>query len=485
MKRKLLSILITLMLLVAIMPIDSAAYADKQPGAQVNITIPDFAVTINGAAMEKSYSKYPVFVYAGITYFPMTYDGCRYLGLETEWQQQEGLAINKTNISLPLKTYRTTQKNATHYTATVPAFNVVVNGQKVANNNAEYPLLLFRNVTYFPLTWQYGVELFGWDYHFDNQRGLVIKSQNAVPEITNLIDYDAAGDFIVNGNAVYYSGNQGRIYQTSLDNLTQNKAIYQLPKDTAWGENTHAKPYFSKRDGLVSFSYSQTGGNSMTHRVDINPDGTTTEPQAIGPFIAPETSADGYLLYKYGERVFETETDRYMITSNIKIADDVQRIYKLNKATQQITRVTEKVAESFKYRNQKLYFVSDDKKLYSLSLSDERVVLESNGPILGDNYEVLGDSIYYVNAADQKLYLSGEVQPLNGGETVEAIELKGDYIVVKYNTTLDKSYRTVVYDKFGDAVFILPRQIGVVSADSNRIIYYDLVDNQVFMARIK
>ncbi len=47
------STLMTLILLVAIMPIGVLVYADKQPGAQVNITIPDFAVTINGAAMEK------------------------------------------------------------------------------------------------------------------------------------------------------------------------------------------------------------------------------------------------------------------------------------------------------------------------------------------------------------------------------------------------------------------------------------------------
>ncbi|PID82058.1 MAG: hypothetical protein CSB16_03255 [Clostridiales bacterium] len=104
---------------------------------------------------------------------------------------------------------------------------------------------------------------------------------------------------------------------------------------------------------------------------------------------------------------------------------------------------------------------------------------------MGDNYEIVADSLYYVNDANQKLYQSGKAQPLNWGETVESIELKGDYIVVKYNATLDRSYRTVVYNKSGNDVFILPRQISVVSADSNRIIYYDLVDNQVFMARIK
>ena len=44
----------------------------------------------------------------------------------------------------------------------------------VLNGNEEYPLLLFRDVTYFPLTWRFAVQEFGWSYYFDMTNGLVI-----------------------------------------------------------------------------------------------------------------------------------------------------------------------------------------------------------------------------------------------------------------------------------------------------------------------
>lgn len=51
--------------------------------SSVNVYLPSFKVTINGVEMNNTYDKYPFIVYQGITYFPMTYSGCRFLGLET------------------------------------------------------------------------------------------------------------------------------------------------------------------------------------------------------------------------------------------------------------------------------------------------------------------------------------------------------------------------------------------------------------------
>ena len=85
-----------------------------------NISLPSFKVTLNGSEINNSYSKYPLIVYKDITYFPMTFGGCRYLGLETKWDQKAGLEINKTNISYPLDEYNTNQKNSTKYTVSIP-----------------------------------------------------------------------------------------------------------------------------------------------------------------------------------------------------------------------------------------------------------------------------------------------------------------------------------------------------------------------------
>ncbi|MDW7668867.1 MAG: hypothetical protein SCJ93_08590 [Bacillota bacterium] len=460
----------------------------------VTVSLPSFKVTLNGSEINNDFSKYPLIVYKDITYFPMTYSGTRYLGLETKWDQKEGLEINKTNISYPFEEYKIDQKNSTKYYASIPEFTIKINGEIVDESNTEYPLLLFRDITYFPLTWEYGVDEFEWDYHFDNKTGLVIESQNPSPNVIELVDYlseeDMQGNFIINNDYIYYAGNKGLIYQAPLNNLKNNKEIYQLPKDPYFGEDQYVKPYFSQSDGEVVFSYSEGGTKGLTYEVAVKSDGTTSEPKTIGPFIAPKISEEGLLLYEFGNRVHETNDYRYMITSNINIDNDPQRIYKLNKTTGKITLVdekpvSEKPADAFKYRNKRLYFVSADRTLYSLSLIDETIRLESGGPIYRDKYEVLGNDIYYISDNDQKLYKEGDKEPLNFGETGETIELAGDYIILTFNTTLEYSYRSMVYDKTGNIAFIYPRRMSIVSADSNKMAYFDEVEKKVFLVEMK
>lgn len=483
MKKRFICFIAAMTVMLALSNSNAFAY-DKD----VSVSLPSFKVTLNGSEINNSYSRYPLIVYKDITYFPMTFGGCRYLGLETKWDQKEGLEINKTNISYPLEEYKADQKNSARYTASIPEFNIRINGKMVDKSNAEYPLLSFRDITYFPLTWEYGVNEFGWDYHFDNKNGLVIRSQNASPKLLGLVDYlhedEKYGGFIVQGDYIYYTGNNGAVYQAPLNDLKNNKKIYQLPKDTYFDENTYINPHYSHRDGEVIFSYSIGTTGGMDYEIAINGDGTTADPVAIGPFIAPEVSNEGLLMYK-SKSSYETDKYRYMITSNINADNDSNRIYKLNKATGKITLVNEKPAETFKYYNERLYFISDDKMLYSLSLRDDTIRLESSGSVYQENYEVLGNDIYYISDKDQKVYKEGNTNPLNSGETGEAVQLAGDYIVLTFNTTLDKSYRSIIYDKNGNMVFILPRKMSMVSADSNRMTYFDEIEKKVFLVEMK
>ncbi len=485
MKKKFIYNFIAVMAVVLVLSSTNAFASDKN----VNVNLPSFKVTLNGSEINNLYSKFPLIVYKDITYFPMTFGGCRYLGLETKWDQKEGLEINKTNISYPLEEYKTNQKNSANYTALIPEFNIKINGKTVDKSSTEYPLLSFRDITYFPLTWEYGVNEFGWDYHFDSDNGLVIRSQNASPKLLELVDYlykeNKYGSFIAHNDYIYYAGNNGAIYQAPLSNLKNNRKIYQLPKDTNLDEDAYVLPNFSHHDGGVIFSYHLgriTMG--MDYEIAINADGTTMEPVAIGPFIAPQVSDEGLLMYK-SKSSYETDNYLYMITSNIKIENDSQRIYKINNATGKIAWSCEKSAETFKYRNERLYFVSDDSMLYSLSLDDETIRLESSETVYRENYEVIGKDIYYISDKDQKVYKEGDKSPLNSGETGETIQLTGDYIVITFNTTLNNSYRSIVYDKNGNTAFILPRKMSVVSADSNRMTYFDEFEKKVFLVEMK
>lgn len=47
--------------------------------------LPTFDVEINGIKIENNNRQFPLLVYDDITYVPMTYFDCRYLGLSTDW----------------------------------------------------------------------------------------------------------------------------------------------------------------------------------------------------------------------------------------------------------------------------------------------------------------------------------------------------------------------------------------------------------------
>ena len=163
----------------------------------VQVTLPGFTVTLNGQSTGNEYSKYPLIVYKDITYFPMTYYDCRLLGLKTDWTEETGLVIDK-NEDYFYEYLRevNNSKNAKKQTAKIADEKITVNGKVIDNSKEEYPLLVFRDITYFPLTWRFAVNEFGWNYHFDQKDGLVIKNDKVKlenPEEWTYVDEDYGG----------------------------------------------------------------------------------------------------------------------------------------------------------------------------------------------------------------------------------------------------------------------------------------------------
>ena len=169
MKRSIIPLLLMLIALL-IIPFDSAVGTAHE----VDISLPSFAVTLNGIIVDSAYREYPFIVYNNITYFPMTYFDCRFLGLETDWSSETGLAIRKTDISGPYENYVTNRRNSSMDKAAISGIYVSVNGIVIDNSREEYPLLVYRGVTYFPMTWRFCYDEFGWDYTFSHETGFAI-----------------------------------------------------------------------------------------------------------------------------------------------------------------------------------------------------------------------------------------------------------------------------------------------------------------------
>lgn len=161
------------------------------------VTIPEFSVTVNGQVMESKNNQYPLLLYKNITYFPMAYDYARFLGVKTNWYKQSRTYDNKGVLFVgvgeertkELKIISTKTPNQKRYTATIADYGIALNTTNpknyINNSKEEYPILNFRGVTYFPLTWRYAVEEFGWEYSYDNKNGLQIESGNSFRPIIN------------------------------------------------------------------------------------------------------------------------------------------------------------------------------------------------------------------------------------------------------------------------------------------------------------
>ena len=203
MKKKFLTVCLAAGLLAAS---NGVALADEQ----VTVTVPAFPVTLNGLTIEQTNNQYPSLVYKDITYVPMTYYDAQLLGLDSQWEAQSGLAIQKTAFVADQETaqqryvpYKSETANTDSYTALRPSFAIMVNGKAIDNSKEEYPLLVFRDVTYFPLTWRFAVDEFGWNYTFNGKTGL-----NITPVPTTIVPDSSisTGQMAVNGSAVTVSG---------------------------------------------------------------------------------------------------------------------------------------------------------------------------------------------------------------------------------------------------------------------------------------
>ena len=145
--------------------------------ADVNVLFPTFNITINGVQQNNARREYPFILYRDITYFPMTFDDCLSLGVVNIWNNEERCnriyAGGLGTVYYPPQTQYSTAFNTAK--AQYAPNAVYVNDVKVNNGAETYPILLYKNVLYFPLTWNW-ITSFGWNYTFDMTNGLSIST---------------------------------------------------------------------------------------------------------------------------------------------------------------------------------------------------------------------------------------------------------------------------------------------------------------------
>ncbi len=147
----------------------------------VEITLTEDNVVINNTSIDNSTELYPFIVYKEITYFPMTWDFAKAMGLSTSWTQTDGLMIEKVNKGEAVKLSPSANNDLSkEYKAYISTSKIRINGEEIDNKNEVYPLLTYKDITYFPMTWQFMVESFGSTYSWNANTGLEITTDTSI-----------------------------------------------------------------------------------------------------------------------------------------------------------------------------------------------------------------------------------------------------------------------------------------------------------------
>ncbi len=483
----------------------------------VKVSLPGFPVTLNEVTVNNDYRQYPLIVYKDITYFPMTYYDCRFLGLETHWSTEKVLEIKSTGITGGYRDYLGKVKNKQTDTAVRVTFPVTINGKAIENSMEAYPLLTFRNVTYFPITREFG-ETFGWDCQFDPDKGLIIRSGNAVVHEVYLPGYHPKYGFTTGNGYFYYSGGDGKIYQTPGGKLEKPAEIYQLPKWT-YGNGEFVRPGFYVENGKPCFSYHQGGAvMGSDHYFEIEPNGTCREKYSgyltvkqfgdwsvtarqFGPptsgnlsvqYREQEPKSVGDPAYVYGWSVIDGQSyspskDIYLMGKEIYIlafnpanGKNESRVHRVNMDTNQVTQMTTEAVDHFQMNTDSIYYLKEA-NLYRTGLQDGVTETVKTGV---QSFCLLDKQVYYVDAQDSQLYKLGWEDSLNPGAKVKSLKIEDGYLICSFSSEKFIPYKLLIFNADGNLVWKGSDGIKDVILNQGVITYQSEEDGRFFSGKI-
>lgn len=469
--------------------------------ADVTVTLPQFPVTLNGTVIDNSYRAYPLLVYRDITYFPMTYYDCRFLGVETEWTQQNGLKINKSNLNGAYHQQNVQQKNKKNDVAQIAAGKITVNGKSINNSKEQFPLLSYRSVTYFPLTWRFAVDEFGWKYNFSGTSGLTIDAGNVKTNSVTLQDArkpESEGDtfgFVIDQKYLYYQGEKGAVYCRPLADLTddkQRKKIMEIPYEDMYYIGYRAGEFYTENDA-VYLRYHQGGATMGQDELYRITDGKQSElllqgnyddyidfgsfkiridNPGLGPKPAvPMTYIDNKGQEKaLGEKNYNywTKSDAYDKKRNALYTvatRNGEKAYLYNVDLQDSTtnKISEKITSAYSVAVDDIYYLSyvqpnginhptfSQRYLYCIDLNtgQEQYIAD----IAQTMFQATDNGVYYCDQNNGSLKFwnkhSGKTEAVNGNFKVKQLYRQNDYVVAHFAETPQNPNRLLVLKPSG------------------------------------
>lgn len=169
----------------------------------------------------------------------------------------------------------TGKKQSGSVSVTLPSYKISVNGAQINNKEEKYPIFNYNGITYFPLTWAYAVDSFGWSYQWDAENGLRIDTTSAparVPTEPNTGDtaLDKALTILNNSYAAggkYRGTLEGGGKKTSFDATLD---VSSTPDVTTVKFTAEPFPFFDNGVSYFANYYAVKGGFASDEQIGIS-----------------------------------------------------------------------------------------------------------------------------------------------------------------------------------------------------------------------
>ena len=253
-------------------------------------------VTLNGQVIDNKTAKYPLLIYSNITYFPMTYHLSRFMGVSTDWNGGSKTLDITAGGARTAYVAETGKKQSGSVSVTLPSYKISVNGAQINNKEEKYPIFNYNGITYFPLTWAYAVDSFGWSYQWDAVNGLRIDTSSAsAPAPVEPGTGDAALDKVLTIlNNSYAAGGkyrgtlEGGGKKTSFDATLD---VSSTPDVTTVKFTAEPFPFFDNGVSYFANYYAVKGGFASDEQIGVSGNGG-----GLGdPFEVNESSEKVYI----------------------------------------------------------------------------------------------------------------------------------------------------------------------------------------------
>ncbi|MBQ7714173.1 MAG: hypothetical protein IJT71_04700, partial [Oscillospiraceae bacterium] len=231
--------------------------------SSVRVKLPAFPVTLGAQTVDPANEEYPFLVYKDVTYLPLTYYGCRLLGLYAKWSPESGLTISDAGAKGAYQPTPRVSRNGGALYAQIAAGKITICNKTIDNNSEEYPFLLFRDVTYLPMTWANLHDLLGCVYTFDGARGLTIdRAADGSASVLDLPRYNGEGSVAAWQGWFWYQDADGWISRAPMAGGASEK-LFELPINVMYTD-APAWASLTVSDGKLYMTY-HLGGATMGH----------------------------------------------------------------------------------------------------------------------------------------------------------------------------------------------------------------------------